>query len=97
MSAYRLSPEAAKDILLIREYTQKKWGSSQAVKYINEIENKCKELSENPQLGRERPEIKLGYRSINEGKHIIFYRCSHSDIDILRVLHTRMDFHNILK
>ena len=40
---------------------------------------------------RERPEIKPGYRSMAEGKHVIFYRVGESGIEILRILHGRMD------
>ena len=46
---------------------------------------------QSPHIGRERPEIKSGYRSLAEGKHVIFYRVGDGGIDILRILHGRMD------
>ncbi len=91
MSSYRLSPEAKKDLLVIRAYTRDKWGNQQAQKYIDALEKKCEELAQSPNMGRERPEIKSGYRSLPEGKHVIFYRVGNSGIDILRILHGRMD------
>ncbi|HHJ15754.1 MAG TPA: type II toxin-antitoxin system RelE/ParE family toxin [Gammaproteobacteria bacterium] len=91
MSSYRLSPEAKKDLLAIRVYTRTKWGNLQAQKYIDALEKKCVELANSPHIGRERPEIKSGYRSLAEGKHVIFYRVSDGGIDILRILHGRMD------
>ncbi len=48
-------------------------------------------------MGRERPEIKPGYRSIAEGKHVIFYRVGDSGIEILRILHERMDIEHRLE
>ncbi len=91
MPSYSLSPEAKKDLLTIRAHTQSKWGIQQAQKYIDALEKKCEKLARNPHSGRERPEIKSGYRSITEGKHVIFYRVGDSGIDILRILHGRMD------
>lgn len=91
MPSYSLSPEAIKDLLTIRAHTQNKWGIQQTQKYIDALEIKCEKLARSPHIGRERPEIKPGYRSITEGKHVIFYRVGVSGIDILRILHGRMD------
>jgi toxin ParE1/3/4 len=91
MPSYSLSPEAKKDLLTIRAHTQNKWGIQQAQKYIDALEKKCEKLAQSPHMGRERPEIKPGYRSITEGKHVIFYRVGDSGIDILRILHGRID------
>ena len=91
MPSYSLSPEAIKDLLTIRAHTQNKWGIQQAQIYIDALEKKCEKLAQSPHTGRERPEIKPGYRSITEGKHVIFYRVGDSGIDILRILHARMD------
>jgi toxin ParE1/3/4 len=96
MPSYRLSPEAKKDLLNIRAYTQKKRGNQQAQKYIDALEKRCNDLARNPHLGRERPEIKPGYRSIAEGKHVIFYRADDSSIEILRIPHGRMDIEHRL-
>jgi len=96
MSSYRLSPEAKDDLLDIRAYTQKKRGIQRAQKYIDALEKRCDELAQSPYMGRERPEIKSGYRSIAEGKHVIFYRVSDSGIEILRIPHGRMDIEHRL-
>ena len=91
MPSYSLSPEAKKDLLNIRAYTRKKWGNQQAQKYIDALEKRCDELARSPHMGRERPEIKPGFRSIAEGKHVIFCRVGDSGIEILRIPHGRMD------
>ena len=91
MPSYSLSPEAKKDLLDILAHTQNKWGIQQAQKYIDALEKKCEKFAQSPHIGRERPEIKPGYRSITEGKHVIFYRVGDSGIDVLRILHGRMD------
>lgn len=96
MPSYSLSPEAKKDLLSIRAYTQKEWGSQQAQKYIDALEKRCDGLSQRPHTGRERPEIKPGYRSVAERKHVIFYRACDSGIEILRIPHGRMDIEHHL-
>jgi toxin ParE1/3/4 len=97
MPSYQLSPEAKKDLLSIRAYTRKKWGKQQAQNYIDTLEKRCNELAQSPHMGQERPEIKPGYRSITEKKHVIFYRVCDSGIEILRILHGRMDIEHVLK
>ena len=97
MPSCSLSPEAKKDLLDIRAYTQNKWGHQQAQQYIDALEKRCNELARSPHMGRERPEINPGYRSIAEGKHVIFYRTGDSGIEILRILHGRMDIEHRLE
>jgi plasmid stabilization system protein ParE len=45
---------------------------------------------------RERPEVKPGFRSMAEGKYVIFYRVGDSGIGILRIPHGRMDIERCL-
>jgi toxin ParE1/3/4 len=49
------------------------------------------QLLDNPEIGRARDEVKTGYRSLNIKKHIIFYKIQKTDIQILGVIHGRMD------
>lgn len=96
MSAYILSPETRKNFVGIRAYTKKKWGIQQATNYIKALEQCFDKIAKNPHLGRERPEIKPGYRSITEGKHIVFYRVSDAGVEILGVPHSSMDIEHRL-
>ncbi|MCP3873089.1 MAG: type II toxin-antitoxin system RelE/ParE family toxin, partial [Desulfobacteraceae bacterium] len=50
----------------------------------------------NPELGRQRPEINPGYYSFPVKKHIIFYLQSGNHIDIIGVLHGKMDINENL-
>ncbi|MCP3867415.1 MAG: type II toxin-antitoxin system RelE/ParE family toxin [Gammaproteobacteria bacterium] len=79
------------NLIGIRAYTKEKWGIQQAITYIKALEKRFIQIAENPNLGKERPEIKPGYRSLVEGKHVIFYRVTHSGVEILGVPHTNMD------
>lgn len=96
MPNYRLTPAAKSDLLEIWNYTVETRGEKQAEKYLLDIEVKLDQLSANPKLGRQRPEISLDYYSFPVGKHIIFYLHSGNYIDIIGILHGRMDINKNL-
>ncbi len=78
-------------MLAIWKYTIENWGEKQAEKYLLEIETKLEQLAANPELGKQRPEINPGYNSFPVEKHIIYYLHSGDSIDIIGILHGRMD------
>ena len=91
MPGIRLSRAAESHIEDIWVYSLTEWGEVQAETYAAVIEKALTELAENPCLGRLRPEIRAEYRSFRAGKHIIFYRVSGEIVEILGILHERMD------
>ena len=54
------------------------------------------DLTINPTLGRSCDAICEGYRKFRVGRHVIFYRVIDRGIDVVRVLHQRMDFESHL-
>jgi len=91
MLKYRLTPSAKSDLIEIWNYTVGAWGEKQAEKYLQDIEDKLHQLAADPELGRQRPEIAPGYYSFPVRKHIIFFLISDSHIDIIGILHGKMD------
>lgn len=91
MRRYILSPEAKTDIIHIRKYTRRQWGKAQMEEYSVQLQERMRWLADNPVLGQSRDEIKEGYRSFNEGSHIIFYRVAGSAIEIIGIPHQSMD------
>ena len=91
MADYRLSAAARSDIRSIWNYTDDEWGSAQAEKHLDRMEQTILLLARNPALGRSRDEIRPGYRSHPCGRHIIFYRIVEEEIEIARILHQRME------
>ncbi len=96
MSQYRIivSPQAERDLKEIRTYTLQSWGAPQADIYLGKIEETFYSLLENPEIGRERNDVKTGYRSIVIEKHVLFYKIDKSEIHILGIPHSRMDILN---
>ena len=88
---YKLTPAAKNDLKEIWRYTVDKWGERKAEKYIYQFEKKFKDLLKTPNLGRPRPDIQKGYRSLLEGKHIIFYRVVGPIVEIIGIPHASMD------
>lgn len=91
MSLYRLTPAAQKDLSSIWDFTQDRWDAQQAEKYIREIQAAVERVADSPDRGRTRDEIREGYRSYAVGSHVVFYVARSSRIDVIRILHQRMD------
>lgn len=69
---YQLSQAADADLEGIFDYTEQAFSQSQAVDYLAGFETVFRRLLDNPNLGRERCEIRSGLRSIAKDGHIIF-------------------------
>ncbi|MCP4008815.1 MAG: type II toxin-antitoxin system RelE/ParE family toxin, partial [Proteobacteria bacterium] len=54
MPAYRLTPDAQADLIDIRHYTLKHWGKDQSQKYLSELRQTIRLLSETPTIGKQR-------------------------------------------
>jgi len=82
----------------IWSYTLVKWSEKQADKYYNLLIDTFIEISKNPGLGKDYPDIFENILGFRVGRHIIFYRIVHEkDIEIIRILHERMDLEIRLK
>src|SRR4051812_49416434 len=92
MAKYFLTYKAVEDLSEIWEYTSEMWSENQADKYYELITSLFQKIVENPNLGKNYNEIDTGILGLRVGKHIVFYRLAQSsDIEILRILHQRMD------
>jgi toxin ParE1/3/4 len=87
---------AREDLAAIGHYTQESWGAEKKKRYLAEIRAGLDRLRRATGLGRIRDEIRPGYRSIASGRHVIFYREAEDRIEVMRVLHQRMDIHRHL-
>jgi toxin ParE1/3/4 len=92
MTGYVISPRAQADIDGIWDYTVERWDGDQAVRYIRAIQEAIETIAADPARGRSCEQVRAGYRKYAVGSHVIFYRRSADGIDVVRVLHQRMDF-----
>ncbi|HUH75647.1 MAG TPA: type II toxin-antitoxin system RelE/ParE family toxin [Chitinophagales bacterium] len=92
-----LRQEAIDDLNNIWNYTFEKWSENQADLYYATIKFACKGIGENPDIGKEYFEISRKLLGLKSGKHIIFYHLiSENEIEVIRILHERMDLKNRL-
>jgi len=96
MKPVRLSQEADKDLEEIFDYTFQEFGLNQAIDYISGFDASFDNISQNPEIGRERTEIRENLRSLIKGKHVIFYRVLNDYIRIVRILHGSQDLVKLL-
>jgi toxin ParE1/3/4 len=92
MCRYVLSPAAQLDLEQIWDYTCDRWGDDQAENYVREIERAIQRVVQNPMIGRACDEVRAGYRRHAVGSHTLYYRLATPEcIDVVRILHQRMD------
>jgi len=97
MALYIISEEALKDIDNIWLYTAENWSLEQADRYYNLILDEIEYISDNFEAGRDIGRIRKGYRFSKIKSHLIFYKKSKGgEIEIIRILHERMDIENRL-
>ena len=88
---FHLTQKAYDDLKDIAIYTQENWGKSQRTLYLKMMNDAFHELSVNPKLGTKIDDIRTGYFKYRIGSHMIFYRMVYDDVQIVRILHQRMD------
>lgn len=92
MSQVVLSPKAKSDLGGIWDYTLEKWGVEQAEKYVRELWEEIKRQARDHSTSTGISDVRPGYRKKRSGSHVIFFRLIEDGIDVIRILHQRMDF-----
>jgi toxin ParE1/3/4 len=93
MPSFSLTNRAIADVLEIGRYTEEHWGQVQRDRYLTLLDESFSSLAQNPDQGLDCSDIKTGYKRKNVGSHVIFYRqIADNKIQIVRVLHGRMDY-----
>lgn len=93
---YALTNEAHSDLEEIWTYTAENWSKEQADRYFNLIIDEINYICKNTAAGRPMNHVKEGYRASKVKSHLIFYRVLSDRVEIIRILHERMDIENRL-
>ncbi len=88
---YVLSLAAENDLDAIYDYTTANFGEEKAVEYLLGLESLFYSLAAQPLLGRLRPDVRDGLRSISYVSHVVFYTHQAPFVKIVRVLHASRD------
>lgn len=89
-SNYRLTPDAQSDIIDIRRFTLKQWGEAQSIKYLSELRQTLRLVTETPSLGKPRPDVGAEVLSFPHVSHVIYYVVHEQQLVVFGVLHKRM-------
>jgi len=92
-----ISKEVESDLINIWEYTFEKWSLTQADIYYSLLIDGINSIAKNPNIGRNYDKVRVEYFGLQVKSHIIFYRLKDVEtLQIIRILHQRMDIHNKL-
>ena len=95
MAKYILTNKAIEDLSTIWNYTFEVWSEAQADKYYYMLLNSCQELADEKVYGKNYSEVGEEILGFRIGQHIIFYKkIKGNKIEIIRILHSRMDLKN---
>ena len=88
---YRISRPARDDLGDIWRYSAATWGTERADACIDAMISRFAWLAANKPLWRERSDVQRGLYGYPQGRHIILFRERSGGMDIVRILHDRMD------
>ncbi len=94
---YIISKNAITDLEEIWLYSFQNWSTAQADRYYHLIWDEIKFICKNPGTGKSFEQFRKGYIASKVKSHLIFYRIKDNTIEIIRILHERMDIENQLK
>lgn len=91
MPSFRLTEQALRDLRSIGRYTQQTWGREQRNIYLAKLDASFHLLAREPRRGHACDDLRVGYRKYHIGRHLIFYLEATYGVEIIRILHERMD------
>jgi toxin ParE1/3/4 len=79
-------------------YTFEEWSIEQADRYLNLIMDEIEYVAQKPESGFDFSSVRKDYYRTRIKSHLIFYRIDKKNeiVEIIRILHQRMDVENIL-
>ena len=92
MSLIHLSPKAKIDLSGIWDYTYQEWGLEQAENYMQKLWRSMQGLIVDPATSLDIGYVRKGYRKTLIGTHVIFFKLTDDGINVIRILHQKMDF-----
>ncbi|MBQ0719853.1 MAG: type II toxin-antitoxin system RelE/ParE family toxin [Gammaproteobacteria bacterium] len=92
-----MAPAAKNNLRNIYQYGLRQWGQAQPDSYLTAIKDQFWSLTEQPLMGVERSALPPNTRSLAIQSHILFYRVTAGQLEIIRILHSRQDPQRHLK
>lgn len=96
---FKISQLASHDIENIWLYTLANWSVEQADRYFSLVMDEIEYIAKHPESGKDYSEVREGYFRSRIQSHFIFYKINKmkNEVEIIRILHQRMDIESLLK
>ena len=91
MRRLRFTPAARRDLDDIWAYTEANWGPLQAEHYLRLLQATCADLAAGHRRGQGADHIRKGDFRASAGSHVVFFKTAPGFLDVVRILHRRMD------
>lgn len=90
MKALVFSPLAEADLRNIWRYSAATWGADQADRYTDDIRDACHALASQAKRGAA-VDLRPDYLKYFTGVHVIYFKDTASQLEVIRVLHQKQD------
>jgi toxin ParE1/3/4 len=95
VTGYLLSIDAEEDLQGIFLFSEESWGEAQASEFIFGLFEVFEIIGDNPRIGRLRPELGDGIRSLPHASHVVFFMDWQGEAAIVRVLNKSRDLETL--
>ena len=95
MKQFRLSPQAASDLLEIHAFIAPD-NRPAADRLIDRFFDHFRRLADYPELGTRRDDLRPGLRIWTEGRYVILYQPTPEEVNIARVVHGARDIESLI-
>lgn len=89
-------PSAQADLDDIATYTKEQWGRDQARRYLSSLQSDITCLNRFPRMHPAHQSRHGSFRKMSSGEHLVFFLVSETTVEVVRVLHNRMDVEEAL-
>jgi toxin ParE1/3/4 len=99
MDHLRYSEQAKKDLVQIRRYLTKESGSKEvARRFLAKLRQQCQQVATLPgMMGRARPELFEGLRSLPYGNYVILFRYNNDFVEIVSIIEGHRDIEELFR
>jgi toxin ParE1/3/4 len=91
VTSHRLAPAAEADLADIWDWTESNFGTEQAELYVRLIQRTIEDVAAGRRRARSAEGVRAGYRKVAAGSQMVYFRQDAGTIDVVRILHQRMD------
>lgn len=90
-AGFKITKAAVRDLEDIWTFTKKTWTEQQADRYYQLIVDEIQFIVKSPYMGIQYEKVRAGYRASKVKSHLIFYKLHNDQVEIIRILHVRMN------